>query len=238
MKSKLAAFIPRYVPNRLVAGAMGFLGILWKTSKKQVALNRQHNKEILTGKPDFYEEGAFIENQAFWGDVQFGSKYTMAYGGCEIFAVHNALLALGEPVDSERLAELISQFERRGAVLAGKFGIAPMAAYHYFRKQGYQVCVTRSRKKEVWNTFEEEYDTMIVTAYNDGGDIFRRIHTVNISKDIQGHFSVHNGFVSRRNTKGEVEYISHGPFETLAQAVQNLAKGKAALICMIGIKKL
>ncbi len=235
-KTKLAAFIPHYIPNLWVAGVMGLLGMLKKTSKKQVAQNLEQNEKILTGKPSFYKEGEFIENQPFWGEVRFGKEYTMAYGGCEIFAVHNALLALGEEITAQELARLISQFERKGAAWAGKLGIAPMAAYHFFRKRGYQVSVTRSRKEKEWYPFEK-CDTIIVTAYNDGRDIFRRIHTVNISKDAKGDFYIHNGFVSRRDGKGELVYMQHGPFKSLTEALQNLAKGKAALICMIGIVK-
>lgn len=242
-KKRLGAFIPRFVPNIILASVWGLLGVLKGTSGKRVAENRSHNHTLLVeqaetpGIRSFFTPGTFIENQRHWKEVKFGGKYTMSYGGCEIFAVYNALLSLGEEMTGQRLVELISFFERRGAVWAGSLGVAPGAAWKYFKKQKYGVSFTWSRKESVIQKLGESSDTIIVTAYNDGRDIFQCIHTVNISKDAAGKYYAHNDFYSRRNAKGEQEFVSHGPYETLWEAITHLSGGTAAPICVIGICK-
>ena len=242
-KAWFGRFVPKYIPNSLVAGAMGLLSVLHRTSKKQSEANRVHNQEVLVEQVDtpqtkrFFKPGTFIENQRQWADVRFGSAFTMAYGGCEIFAVYNALVALGRELTGADLAELIGQFERKGAVWAGRLGVAPMAAYKYFRKQGYRVQRLSCRKEKKINALGEQYDTIIVTAYNNGNDIFGRIHTVNISKDEEGRFWGHNCYKQYWPEKGGPVFVSDGPHATLWEAIHSMGGGKAEPICVIGIGK-
>lgn len=242
MKDFLKVFIPQHVPNVVVSGVMGMLG-LFKTSKKQVELNRLHNTELLVEKADapetrqFFTPNTYIENQRQWGKVCFGSKYTMAYGGCEIFAAYNALLSLGREMSGQELVELISAFERKGVVLAGYFGSAPKAAYHYLRKCGYKVRLVSSREESVINALGEESDTVIVTVYNDGRDIFRMIHTVNISKDEEGKYYGHNCYKMQKDASGGTVFVSQGPHESLCEVIREMSGGKAAVLCVIGISK-
>lgn len=242
-KKRLGAFVPRFVPNCILSSVMGFLGVLKGTSGKQVTENRNHNQKLLVEQGEspstrkFFVPGTFIENQRHWKEVKFGGKYTMSYGGCEIFAVYNALLSLGEEMTGQNMVELISYFERRGAVWAGSLGIAPRAARKYFKKRKYEVTFSWSRKEETIQKLGEKSDTLIVTAYNDGRDIFQCIHTVNISKDGEGKFHVHNDFYSRKNARGEVEFVSHGPYGSLWEAVTHLSGGTGVPICITGISK-
>lgn len=242
-KRRLGAFVPGFVPNFILSAVMGALSILKGTSEKQVEENRTHNFKLLVEQVEtpktqsFFVPGDFIENQRYWKEVKFGGKYTMSYGGCEIFAVYNALVSLGEEMTGQNLVELISFFERKGAVWAGGLGIAPKAAGQYFKKRKYKVAFTWSRKEAPIKKLGENSDTIIVTAYNDGRDIFQCIHTVNISKDELGKFHVHNDFYSRKNARGELEFVSHGPYDTLSEAVKHLSGGTAAPICVTGISK-
>ena len=41
-KQRLATFVPRYIPNFLVAGVIGILRILQRTSKEKVEEIKQH----------------------------------------------------------------------------------------------------------------------------------------------------------------------------------------------------
>ncbi|MBQ9142447.1 MAG: hypothetical protein IJX63_11775 [Lachnospiraceae bacterium] len=241
MKTAVGEWVPQYIPNRMVSGIMGFLS-LFKTAKRKVKENRENNYHLLVEKEysketrQFFTPGAYIENQAQWGKVCFGKKYTMAYGGCEIFAVYNALVALEQEPDGRALMDLISKFERKGAVLAGYLGSAPKAAYHYFRELGYQVKVVTRRDEAAINQLGEEYETVIATVYNDGHDIFRMIHTVNISKDEQGCYHGHNCYKRGKNAKGEMTYVSHGPHRTLWDAVSAMSGGTAEVLLVMGIR--
>lgn len=242
-KDRLAAFVPRYIPNRLVAGVMGLLQIMRKTSKVRVSQNSRVNRSVLEGQADmtgrrlFFRSGTFIENQRQWKQVCFGRQYTMAYGGCEIIAVYNALLSLGKELSGSELAELISRFERKGAVWGGMWGVTPQSLKPYFKKLGYEVKKTWSRREKPINRLGEESNTLIVTFYNNGGDVFDGIHTVNISKDAEGKFHVHNDYCYYRDAKGSHIYVSHGPYDTLYEAVTKLAGGTAASLCVMGVKR-
>lgn len=241
-KDRLAAFVPRYIPNRLVAGVMGLLQIMRKTSKAKVRENCIQNSSILEGQASvserkvFFRPTVFIENQRQWKQVCFGRQYTMAYGGCEIIAVYNALLSLGKELSGSELAELISRFERKGAVWGGMWGVTPQSLKPYFKKLGYGVKKTWSRREKPINRLGEECDTLIVTFYNNGDDVFDGIHTVNISKDAEGKFHVHNDYHSYRDAKGSTIYVSHGPYDTLYEAVTKLSGGTAATMCVMGVK--
>lgn len=240
---RLAALVPRYIPNRLVAGVMGLLQMMRKTSKVKVKENCIQNRSILeeqanvTGRKVFFRPATFIENQRKWDGVCFGRGYTMAYGGCEIIAVYNALLSLGKELSAGELAELISRFERKGAVWGGMWGVTPQSLKPYFKKLGYPVKKTWSRKEKPINRLGEESDTLIVTSYNNGDDVFDGIHTVNISKDEEGRFHVHNDYRYYRDANGSHIFVSHGPYDTLYEAVSKLSGGTAASLCVIGVKK-
>ena len=241
-KDRLAAFVPRYIPNRLVAGVMGLLQILRKTSKAKVKENCIVNSRLLEEQANvsesrvFFRPGTFIENQRKWQQVCFSREYTMSYGGCEIIAVHNALLSLGKELSGSEFAELISRFERKGAVCGGLWGIAPQSVNPYFKKLGYRVKKTWSRKEKKLNRLGEESDTLIVTSYNNGRDVFDGMHTVNISKDAEGKFHVHNDYCYYRDAKGSTIFVSHGPYDTLYEAVSKMSGGTATPICVVGVK--
>ena len=242
-KDRLAALVPRYIPNRLVAGVMGLLQMMRKTSKAKVEENCIQNRSILeeqenvTEKKAFFRPSVFIENQRKWDKVCFGRGYTMAYGGCEIIAAYNALLSLGKELSGSELAELIGRFERKGAVWGGMWGVTPQSLKPYFKKMGYEVKKTWSRREKPINRMGEESDTLIVTFYNNGDDVFDGIHTVNISKDAEGKFHVHNDYCYYRDAKGSHIYVSHGPYDTLYEAVTKLSGGTAASLCVMGVKR-
>lgn len=242
-KNRLAAFVPRYIPNRLVAGVMGLLRMLQKTSKEKVAENCLQNSRVLEEQMNasldavFFRAGAFIENQRLWKQVSFGQKYTMSYGGCEIIAVYNALLNLGKKLSGTQFAELISRFERKGAVWGGLWGVTPQSVPPYFRRLGYRVKKTWSRKEKAINRLGEESDTLIVTVYNNKQNLLDGMHTVNISKDEAEKFHVHNDYRTGFDSQGRTVFVSHGPYDTLYEAVTKLSGGTAVPLCVMGVKR-
>lgn len=70
--------------------------------------------------------------------------FPSGYNGCGWVAAYNACTVLGEDVSP---AEIISDFERYGAILFGLFGTVPAALTHFFRKRGYRADSTGKRER-------------------------------------------------------------------------------------------
>ena len=83
----------------------------------------------------------FSQNAPPFNALRYGF-FRASYNGCGVAAAVNASRILGIPVHP---ADVISDFERFGAVLFGLFGTASFAITHYFRKQGCRVKITYRR---------------------------------------------------------------------------------------------
>ena len=230
MSSFVRAFIPRFVPNLWVLAGMDLLKG-FGLSKSRIRRNREYNRDLKAEEGSLYRPGQFIENQAEWTGVRFGSKYDMAYSGCEIIATYNALLALGEKLTFEDMVELIGSYERKGAVLKGAFGVAPCAVSRYLKDRGYRVTNTRRKDRNTLVSMGKCSDTMILTVYNDRKDITGQIHTVCVTKDENGEYLLHNAFW--RNREGRFE--SCGPYRTVGEVIKAISHGEAEVIYAMGI---
>lgn len=229
----LRAFIPQHVSNRLLLNILGLcthFKISWKRARANHAANTEAFAKALSSGGGFYGQGGYIENQPQWKSVKFG-RYTMDYSGCEIIAVCNAILSLGEKLPEQGIADFIRFFEKRGAVLKGGWGVAPRAIYGFFKEKGYETHMSLSTKPGDVNRMGGEYATVIVTVYNDAKDITKQIHTMNASKDDKGRFVLHNCY--RRGRDGS--YIMGEPHALLWEAIKSLQGGAAMPICIIGI---
>lgn len=164
-----------------------------------------------------------------WENVHYGES-NMHDAGCEIFAIYNARLSLGEEMDAGELVELISIFETRGAALKGKFGTSPLALYNYLKEKGYDVGATDSFQKEDINAMGEKYDTIIITSYNNQLNLANGIHTINISKGEEGYIA-HNNYSRDVNQ----ELVASPAVPTLWDAVLDLPEGKTKPVFIIGI---
>lgn len=223
-----------HIPNRLMVWIVRWCTAA-KVSAKQIAENAVINGEILENA-DFFTAGSYIENQIKWNDVRFGSS-TMAYSGCEIMAVYNALYTLGKEMTVRDMVELISAFERKGAVLRGKWGCSSYAVYEYFSKRGYETVFTCSKDMRRVNEIGENCETVIVTAYNNRYDVRSMIHTISVTRDGNGYYTLHNAY--KRNGAGEyAAYAGDGKIESLRKAVSLMSyDGQASAICVIGISR-
>lgn len=183
-----------------------------------------------------YREGEYIENQAQWGEVKFGSgKTSMLTSGCGVIAAYNARLALGEDVSSQTLVEMISEFEE-GALGEGAYGVSPGAVYGYFDERGYKVDMTCSTDSEVINSIREQSDTIIVTAYNDKDDINEMVRNVSITKNEEGKYEIHNTYLQdEEDDKYICDDNNEKGYDTVQDAIDNMGSGKAKAICVIGI---
>ncbi|MCR5651626.1 MAG: hypothetical protein K6F86_10635 [Lachnospiraceae bacterium] len=211
-------FIPG-LPNALVVGALRFFSLFSFISKKKRSRNRDINiEELRTG--NLTGKDGFIENQHAMKDLMFG-KTDMAYAGCEIIAVYNALLSLGFPKD---LPELISTFEKKGSVLGGRFGTSPYALYRYLSKVFDNVSF--SFKRRDFEKLAQDSRVFIITYYNDAKDIMQQIHTVCVTKDKDEGMHPHNAYCR------ETGICS---VERLEQALG--VEGRGKILFMTGIKQ-
>lgn len=224
-----------HIPNCCMVKILSLLSFV-KISKKQQNENQTANKKILEAesakKTGFFTANHFIENQNDWGNVRFGLS-DMKYSGCEIMAVYNALLDLGNEMTAQSMAELISEFERKGAVLNGKWGCAPRSIYKYLVRRGYRVTMTTCADPDTINTIGKNSNSVIITAYNDRNDIRKMIHTISVTKDNLGNYTLHNAY--KRINGRYAAYSSDSPIKNLWDVIGVMSQGQAAPICVIGI---
>ena len=215
----ILAFIPRHISNKTVLGFMEFLRRIAHISRRKI---RDHYKK---NEMFFAANGieGFIENQKELKDVSFGKK-NLAFSGCEIIAVYNALINLGGAADYP-LPKLISGFEKDGMIFGGRFGTSPKALVDFFLKNGYKCDFTRD-ESEI-RRIEPLYDTFILTIYNDKDNIKRQIHTINVNKEMSGLIA-HNVYGNG---------VPIGPFPSFEVLLDSINKGKSKMICIMGIGK-
>lgn len=256
VKSRMKGFIPQNITNETVLGTLEGAARLETWMKQPFCLftesfpipilrpttimtaaaierHKEYNLDMLIKesqkKDGIYATGEYIENQFYWKDIKFGIS-DMSYSGCEIMATYNALKALGEPVSEQTVVDLIAMYEADGAVFGGKFGTSPYAVEDYFRDQGYDVMTTASQDTAEINKIGEYCDTVIVNAYNNKNDITDMIHTVSITKDEEGTYSVHNGYHKDRKNN----YVVNGGYGTLQEAIDAISTDPSS-IDVIGI---
>ena len=228
------SYVITHIPNCCMVKILSLFTFI-KVSGKQINENLSANEKILaasTGKSGFFNPGHFIENQNDWESVRFGLS-TMKYSGCEIMAVYNTLLNLGNKMTAKNMAELISEFEREGAELNGKWGCSPKSIYKYFLRQGYRTVMTTNAAPDVINAVGENNDSIIITAYNDRNDIRKMIHTICVTKDNGGAYTLHNAY--KRINGRYAAYSGNSSIKNLRDAVNAMSQGQAAPICVIGI---
>ncbi len=206
------------LPNALVVGALRFFSIFSFIPKKKRAGNLDNNLKKI---PDcsFTGKEGYIENQQVMASVRFGST-DMAYAGCEVIAVYNALLSLKCPLS---LTALIGFFEKKGTVFNGRFGTSPFALYRFLLRTLKNVRSTC--KREEFEDVAAYGSVFIITYYNDAENIMQQIHTICITKDEEGRMIPHNAYCSEKDIYS---------VEKLEKSLG--VQGRAKIIFMTGIK--
>lgn len=232
---KWKAWLPKYLPN---GGMLGFYCIaarLFRITGKKVAEHERENGLLLQGEGSPLRQGRYIENQAEWGNIRFGTvrRSNMAYSGCEILATYNARISLGEALSWQDMAGMIARYERKGAAFWGLIGTSPKEIAAYFKENGYAVTLKCHMGQEELEALGRDSDTLIVTAYNNRNDITGQIHTISITKDGYGNYALHNVYAYDRNRRS---YVARGGYGSLQEAIRNMAVAPA-VICVIGIRK-
>ena len=237
MKCKrfLCSFIPRYVSNRIVIRlyqVLTWIRVPRSVREKNYVYNLKRLREMDQGS--WQDPSVCIENQAQWEDVRFGAgrHHSMCYSGCEIIAVFNARKRLYGSGTPEELADLIRRFEAKGAALQGEFGTSPLALARYFKSCGLEVLTSYGKQQSV-EDIARESAVMIVTAYNDGNDITKQIHTVCITRNVSGGYILHNAYCKDKSGR----YTESISYPTLREAVTHISGYGAKLIYLIGINR-
>lgn len=230
-----ASFIPKHVSNRIVLSVYRILTWI-PISRKNREKNYHSNIERLSNANwDFWTQPSdFIENQREWNNIVFGagSHHNMQYSGCEIMAVFNARKALTGIGSPESMAELIREFEEKGAALKGEFGVSPQAIEVYFKKHGFLTAATDKGDDKSLKRVDMQSQVLIATVYNDVNDITRQVHTVCITKEGNGYV-LHNAYRKDQNGK----YAASSPYALLSDAIAKISGYETKLLYLIGIAK-
>ena len=183
----VARWFPEHISPRLVVVAYVILDFLTIVGRRRISRNFNHNMAHFMEEKTPLSSG-YIENQNQWGDIHFG-RTTMAFAGCEVIAVYNVMKALGRNAGPELIAQLISNFERRGAALQGWIGTSPMALKKYLNKNGINT-------RLVWREEDlSDAKVAIATIYNDRNNLYSQIHTIAFTREENG-YTAHNSVYS------------------------------------------
>ena len=220
IKGYFKAFLQKKVPNRVILDAITAIRYLTPAIYPG---NLEHNIEAFPKHlTQINRYKGFIENQDSYYDMMYGQK-TIDLSGCVVIAAYNALYDLtGEEFID--LPAMIDYFEKNGILLYGEIGTAPQSVEEYFNKLGFKT--KSSFKREEYENIANEYDTFVLTKFNDIDDIYECIHTSCITKR-DGKFYIHNN-----------SYYGHNiQYNSIEDLLNRIDGGKAKDIVFLGIKK-
>lgn len=186
---------------------------VWEKEAPERFIEHQNRMRDLS-----YGHAGALSRKLFFG----GRKLSAADNACEVIAVYNALLVLGEEAD---FPQLLFDFSCRGICFGGVFGTNPAALVRYLKKRGLQTETVRGGRirAERLRELENGYEVFIFTAFNRGRNPFHMIHTMCVTRE-GDQWQVHND-CGCRGASG------------LEDAVLNYNDGKGHPICVIGIRK-
>ena len=214
----IKSFIPKHISNETAIKSIDTL----KVKNFKFGNLSKNEKNYENHKKMIEKNKGFIEDQNSYKDMYYGKK-TMDYNGCGVIAAFNAMYDLtGEHIFS--LPLMIEYFEEDGIVMMGIFGTSPNSIKNFFAKQGFDTI--SSTKEEEFNKIGDNYESFILTFYNNGLDIFSQVHIANISKT-NGKFSIHNSGVNCQLKS----------YNSISDLIFQKSNGKAKGIMLIGIKR-
>ena len=121
-------------------------------------------------------------------DIPYGLA-TIGLAGCEVIAVYNSMITLGNP---QPFNEVADYFEDNGMFASGFFGTHVNALPEYFTDRGYSVTEVRLISGESCIKFDKAFakgTTAIFSFYTGDG---LNVHTVSISHADDGRIIVYN----------------------------------------------
>lgn len=227
----LKGFIPMFVSNNVVIEFFEILRFIQKIFSKVSTENtaKRQNENLLNNemminahKARMVINKGFIEDQNSYTNLKYGNV-TMKYAGCEVFAVYNAMRSiLGKSLYT--IPQLVSEFEKDGMVLGGRFGTSPKALSDFLNKNGFVTEFSTNVKE--FDEIGSRNSDVIITYYNDGRNILHEIHTIHVSKE-NGMYIAHNTYCNGSNVR-----LCSSVSELMSEIHGGVAKG----ISIIGIK--
>ncbi|MBR1599093.1 MAG: hypothetical protein IJ661_09310 [Lachnospiraceae bacterium] len=195
-----------------------------------------------------FSKDIYIEHQPALSEFSYGSRYGADYNSCEVVALYNALVAMGNKPDFPTLLE---RFEHKGITCLGAFGTSPFALIKYMKSIGYNIiCYTyknwmricssyndsieitdftkeyvNSKDYNQYNDFINKCNSYIFMSYNNAHTIRDMIHTMCVTKEGK-YYRTHN------------DYEGAKCYPTLKAAVDGYKDGRSRMILIIGIKKI
>ena len=205
----------RRLPARLILWGMGFLSF-FRLPRRLIEEHLSHNRRVWESIPN----KSFIEDQTRLTDFMYGRErkwlgkkllggrpLRAAENACEVIAVYNALLALGEKPD---FPDLLGQFERRGISLMGYFGTSFKGVWRFFAKSPYLLRVLRGGQitREILENLQAEgYGVCVMMAENKAGDLKEMVHTICITKKDAATWTAHNDYEGSKTYEGLPEAV-------------------------------
>lgn len=215
-KIKLCSLIPKYIPNFIVIWLFELFSRIQRFFPKED--HRLYNNRNIGEN-----NRGYIEKQQMLTMLKYG-RVTVAYAGCEVIALYNALYKLGE-YRLLNFGALLYEMERDGIVLQGYWGTSPYALVRYCKR--HNLSYDFGWKQNQFDKIQAQYASMILTFYNNREDIRQQIHTVCITKDKEQMF-IHN--LRGDGTK-------EGPYLNFKTLLKEMNGGNIKAICLLGIEK-
>lgn len=216
-------YVPENVSDETMLGIFSLLSIIGM-STDTVKEHRTNNEEAWMKYQKEHSDGNYIEKQSDMTGIQYGN-HTGDYNACEVIAVYNALQYLNMGNSPDSFPELLAYFEQNGIAAQGEFGTSPQALNVYFEKEGYDTKLLAGNdiSLEKISDMDKNYDTYIMTTYNNKSDLNSMVHTVSITKE-NGMYVIHNDYEGTKS------------YKTLEEAVRGYKNGEGEPISLIGIK--
>lgn len=216
-------YVPNYVHDKTLLVIYSVLSVTGVNARIR-AEHMQKNEKAWERYRNENSNDIYLEQQQKMQDFFYG-KHDASYNGCEVIAVYNALCALNDGRAPVSFPLLLNEFERSGIAAKGAFGTSPLSVYSYFHKLGHDSKMLFAGKitAQKLRNMQDQYDTYILTAYNDANDLGGMIHTVSITAQ-NGTYVIHNA--------GDPS-----AYHSLEEAVNGFRGGAGKTICLIGVKK-
>ncbi|MCQ2525535.1 MAG: hypothetical protein MJ130_02095 [Lachnospiraceae bacterium] len=222
IKKFFRGFIPKHVSNKVVVDVYDVLRVFQHASRKDFSKNYEYNRNgFAQHKSDIKQKLGFIEDQNCYTDMKYG-KHSIRFCGCEIIATYNALYSI-HGYNPIAFTDMIREYESDGMVLSGSFGTSPKAIRYFLERHGYRTEFTTKLSK--FDEVASRSDSLILTIYNDGSNIMKAVHTVNVSK-ANGKYIAHNVYGNG---------VVAGPFDSMIALMQGINNGRSKEISLIGV---
>ncbi len=238
------SYVPNYVNDETLIYVMTLMSD--PLDKDTIDSHLQHNRELWlrylkegggTGIYDCIFEDGYVDGQKYLDEMYYGvngGPISASENACEIIALYNALYSINDGVTLPRydFPELIAQIEGSGPCLNGILGTSPVIMEEYLKDEGYNIKTLEGKDARNVGKLEElqdEYDTYIVTLYNDENDVSGCVHTMCItSVETDGNIK----YIIRNDGKANTV-----PQDSIYDCLEAYKEGESKTICIIGVGK-